>query len=188
MSKLEEILREEVLAEINKILAEAGATAEMLVQKAEKEASDRLSAHRKRTEVELRAAIRRAASAAELTVSTARVQARGEVIALVREKALAALEEIAGKPDYGKVLEALAEEAMKAIEAAETAIVHPSDQLKLGGWAKQKGLKLGTDLELRLGVRIVAHGGQRSVENCLPGRLKRAWETLASGISQRLWE
>jgi V/A-type H+-transporting ATPase subunit E len=188
MSKLGEILQKEVLAEINGVLAEADSRAERLVREAEKEASGRLEAYRKRTEAELRAATRRAKSAAELTLSMARMQARGQAIALVKNKALASFEEIAAKPNYGEILEALAEEAVKAVGAPEAVVVHPKDQARLRAWAMQKGLELRTDPVLRLGVRIVARGGQRSVENSLPERLQRAWETLAPGVARRLWE
>ena len=188
MSKLGDILQEEALAEVNKILAEADSKAGMLIAEAKSKASERVGAYRKKAEAELRGATRRAESAAELTLSTARMKARGEAIDLVRKKALAAFEEIAGRPDYDKILETLAEEAMKAIEAAEVLVVHPDDAVRVRAWAEQKGLQLRTDPGLYLGVRIKARGGQRSVENSLPERLERAWETLASGVTQRLWE
>ena len=187
MSKVGDILQEEALAEIDSILTEAGSKATVLVQEAEKQASERVATFRKRVEAEVRAANRRAKSAAEITLSTARMRARGQAIALVKKKVLSGLEEIAGKPNYGEILEALAEEAMKAVEAPEAAVVHPDDNAKLSTWAIQKGLDLRTDPDLHLGVRIVAHGGQRSVENSLPERVKRAWETLAPGVAQRLW-
>ncbi len=188
MSKLKDVLQEEALSEIDKVLAEADSKAEALIAEAKSTASERVEAYGKRAESELRNASRLAESATELTVSTARMRARGEAVALVREKALAALEEVAGRPDYDKILETLSEEAARAVETAEVLVVHPNDELKLSGWAKQKGLQLRTDPGLHLGVRIVARGGQRSVENSLPERLERAWETLASGVAQRLWE
>jgi V/A-type H+-transporting ATPase subunit E len=187
MSKLGDILQEEAFAEINSILTEADSKAATLIREAEKQASERLAAFRKKAEAELRAAVRRAKSAAELALATARMQAKGQAIALVKEKVLSGLEEIADKPNYGEILEALAEEAMKAVEAPEAVVVHPNDKAKLTAWATRKGLDLQTDPGLRLGVRIVAHGGQRSVVNSLPERLKRAWEMLAPGVAQRLW-
>ena len=187
MSKLGDILQEEALSEINKILAAADSRADMLVDEARRKASERVEAYRKKAEAELQAGTRRAESAAELTLSIARTKARGEGIVHVREKVLAALEEIAAKPNYGETLEALGEEAIKAVEAAEALVVHPDDSGKLIAWAKQKGLELLTDPGIRLGVRIVVRGGQRSVENSLPERLQRAWEILASGVVQRLW-
>ncbi len=187
MSRLRDILQEEALAEIQKVLAEADSKAEALVAEARSKASERLEAYRRKIEAELRAATRRAESAAELTLSTARMQARGQSIALVKEKVLSGLEEIAGKPNYGEILRALAEEAMKAVEGPEAVVVHPDDKTKLNVWAIQKKLDLRTDPGLYLGVRIVTHGGQRSVENSLPERLKRAWESVASGVAQRLW-
>jgi V/A-type H+-transporting ATPase subunit E len=187
MSTLRDILQEEALAEINAILTEADSRAGMLIRQAEKQASDRMAAYRRRAEAEIRAAARRAESAAELTVSTASMQARGEAIALVKKKALDGFEEIARRPNYGEMLEALAEEAMKRIEAPTAVVVHPTDKARLSAWATRKGLELRTDPGLHFGVRIVAHGGQRSVENSLPERLQRAWETLAPGVAQRLW-
>ena len=188
MSKLKDILQEEALAEINKILADADSKAETLIAEAKSKASERIEACRKKVEAELRGATRRAESAAELLLSTARMQAKGEAIALVKSKVLTGLEEIAGKPNYGKILEALAEEAMKVVEAPEAVVVHPNDKSKLRTWAIRKGLELRTDSGFQLGVRIVAQGGQRSLENSLPERLKRAWETLTPGVAQRLWE
>jgi V/A-type H+-transporting ATPase subunit E len=188
MSKLADILQQEALAEIDEIRAEAEARAEKITREAEKEASERVAAYRKRTAGEIRAGTQRAQSAAELTLATARIQAKGRVIALVRDKVLAALEEIAGKPHYGDVLAALAEEAMAALETAEAVVVHPDDRDKLSDWARRQGLELRTDAALHLGVRIVAREGRRSAENSLPERLERAWETLAAEVAGLLWE
>jgi len=104
MSKLGDILQEEAIAEINSILTEADSRAATLIREAEKQASERVAGFRKRVETEARAAIRRAKSAAELILATARIQARGQAIALVKEKVLTGLEEIAGKPNYGEIL------------------------------------------------------------------------------------
>jgi len=187
MSKLQVILQEEALSEINKVLAEADSKAEMLIAEAKSKASEQVEAYRKRAEAEVRDATRRMESAADLTVSTARMRARGEAVDLVRKKTLARLEQIADRPDYNKILETLAEEATKAVEAGEALIVHPDDEVKISGWVEQKGLELRTDPGLHLGVRIVSRGGQSSVENSLTERLQRGWETLVSGVVQRLW-
>ncbi len=187
MSKLREILQEEALLEVNEILSGADSKVELLIREAKSKASERVEAYRKKAEAELRAAVRRAKSVSELTISIARIQAREEVTALVREKALAALEEMATRPNYAEILEALAEEAIKAVQGAEVLVVHPGDRDKLSAWAKQKGLALQTDLGLHLGVRVVASGGQRSVENSLPQRLQREWETLVSGVAHQFW-
>ncbi len=188
MSKLKDVLQEEALSEIDEVLAEADSKAKLLIAEAKSTASERVEAYRKKAEAELRGETRRAESTAEFTVSTARMKARGEAIALVRMKALAALEEVAERPEYDKILKTLSEEAAKAAETAEALIVHPNDEVKLSGWAEQMGLQLRTDPGLHLGVRIVVRGGQHSIENSLPERLERAWETLASGVAQRLWE
>jgi V/A-type H+-transporting ATPase subunit E len=187
MSELGDILQEEVLAEIKAIHAEAESRAAELVRDAQERASARLKSHQKKMEAEARAAIRRARSAAELTLSTARMQAKGQVIESVRKKALMALEETAGRQNYREVLEALAEEALNAVEAAGVVVVHPGDEERIHGWAVQKGLEIRTDPGVRLGVRIVNRGGKRSVENNLPERLDRAWSALASDVAKRLW-
>ena len=74
------------------------------------------------------------------------------------------------------------------IEEPEALVVHPDDKDKLSSRAKQKGIDLRTDPGLHLGLRIMARGSRRSVENSLPERLQRAWETLVSGVTRRLWE
>ncbi len=187
MSNLREILQEEALVEANEILSEADSRADRLIREAKSKASERVETSREKAEAELHAATRRAKSAGELTVSIARIRARGEVIAQVREKVLTALEGISTKPAFREVLEALAEEAIKAVQGAEALVVNPDDRDKLDAWAKRKGLALQTDPGLHLGVRIVASGGQRSVENSLPQRLQLGWEGLVSGVAQRLW-
>lgn len=187
MSKLGEILQQEVRAEIDEILGGADSRVEMIIREAETKASDRVAAYEKKAEARLRAATFLAESSAGLIVSTARAQARSQVMALVEERAMTLLEQIAAGPDFDRILEALAEEAMKATEKVEAVVVHPNDKGRLAPWARRKGLELRTDAGLRLGVRMVASGGQRSVENSLPERLHRAWETLASGVAQQLW-
>ncbi len=187
MSKLEEIIREEAAAEIKEILAEADSRAEKIIQEAEGRVAARLAAHQKRIAADERAASQQAQSAAELGVATARMQARGEMMELVRQKALSALEQTASSPSYSETLQALAEEAMKVVEGAEAVVVSPEDREKLSDWASQRKLKLQMDPGLRLGVRIVDRSG-RIVENTLPERLHRAWDTLTADITKLLWE
>ena len=187
MSRLGDILQEEVLGEIKAIQAEAESRAGELVRNAEEKASARLKSHQKKMEAEARAAVRRARSAAELALSTARMHAKGGVIESVRKKALVSLEEMANRHNYRDILEALAEEALKAVEGGEVVVVHPDDEEKIHNWATQKGLELRTDPALRMGVRIVDRGGKRSVENSLPERLERAWNVLTSDVAKRLW-
>lgn len=187
MSNLREILQQEALAEINEILSEAESRADVIIRNAKREASERVAAYREKAEAELRTATRRAKSASELTRSISRIRAREDGIVLLREKALAALEEISTKPTFGGILEALAEEATQAVQGAETLVVHPDDRDKISAWAERKGLALQTDRGIHLGIRILASGGQRSVENSLPQRLQRGWETLISGVAKWFW-
>ena len=187
MSKLSDILKEDVLSEINEILAEADSSAEKIVREAKKKASERVETQRKKVESEFQAALRGMKSALELKVSIARIRAKDQEIALVREKVMTAIQEIVMKPNYGEILEALAEEAFRSVESVEAVAVHPDDREKLSAWAGQKGLELNTDPALHLGVRITTHGGGHTVENSLPERLQRGWETLTSGVAQRLW-
>ncbi len=188
MTKLGEILQEEAQAEIEEVLTEAESKAKSLVRKAEQEASDREAAYRRKAEAELRVATDRAGGAAELLLSTALARARGHAMSSVKEKTLAFFENIVREPKYGDILAVLADEALKVIQEPEALVVHPDDEDKLSDWAAGKRLELRTDPELHLGVRVVASGGSRSVENSLPERLRRAWETLAPAVAQRLWD
>jgi V/A-type H+-transporting ATPase subunit E len=188
MSKLGDILQEEALGEINAVLAEAESQAARLVRDAEKEASARLKSYQRKLQVEALAATRRARSAAELNVSTARMEAKGRVIESVRKSALKALGEVANRHNYSDVLQKLAEEALKAVELGKAVVVHPDDEEKIHDWAAKKGLEIRTDPGLRVGVRIIDGSGKRSVENSLPERLERAWNALASDVAKQLWE
>jgi len=187
MTVLNDILEEEALAEINRILDASDAKAAALIQEAETEASTRLTVRRKRIAAESRAAKRRAEGAADLVVLTARIQAKGQIMARVREKALDAIEKLADQPGYGRILTALADEAIRAVDAAEAVIVNPEDTAILSGWAMQKRIDIRTDPALRLGVRVVS-SSKRSVENSLPERLDRSWDTLSSRVAKILWE
>ncbi len=109
MSNLEEILQAEVEAEINEILAEAEKRATKIVSEAENRAAAKVAAHRKMIDAAARAATQQAQSAAELSVANARLQAKGEVMDLLRQKVLLALEETSSQPGYGEVLQALAD-------------------------------------------------------------------------------
>jgi V/A-type H+-transporting ATPase subunit E len=187
MSKLGDILQEEVTEEIRMILAEAESRAAKLVRAAEETASARLQSHQKKMEAEAWAATWRARSAADLAFSTARTQAKGQMIESVHKRVLVSLEKVSKAPLYGHLLQALAEEALNAVQGGEVLVVHPEDEEKISNWAKQRGLELLTDPELRIGVRIVIRHGKRSVENSLGERLERAWNVLASDVARQLW-
>jgi V/A-type H+/Na+-transporting ATPase subunit E len=187
MSKLEEILQQEANAEINAILAEADSKAGEIVSEAQSRAAARLAAHRQKIEAEYRAATQQAQSVAELSIASARIKAKGEVMDLLQQRVRLALEEASSKPGYGEVLQTLAEEAIGVTEGAEAVVVHPHDQEKLHDWAMHRGLELQTDPELRLGVRIVSRSG-KNVENTLPERLHRAWSALLPEVTKLLWE
>jgi V/A-type H+-transporting ATPase subunit E len=187
MSNLEAILQQEAEAEIDAILAEADSRAAKIVSEAQNRASAKVAAHQKKIEAEARAATRQGQSTAELIVSNTRMQAKGEVMDLLRQKVLLAFEETSYKPGYSTVLQALAEEARSVAEGAEAVVVHPHDREKLDEWALHRGLDLQTDPELRLGVRIVSGSGKK-VENTLPERLQRAWGALVPEVTKLLWE
>ena len=186
MPPLEEILQQEAGAEIDAHLAAADAKVKEIISEAENRAKALLAEHRQRLDAAARAASQQGQSAAALIVSVARTQAQGEIMDRVRQKALEALEETAVQAQYGEVLQALAAEALKAAAGAEKLVVPPDDRERLMGWAQDRGLDLQTDPQLRLGVRIVCRGG-RQVENTLPERLQRAWDTLAPEVASLLW-
>jgi V/A-type H+-transporting ATPase subunit E len=186
MSKLNDILEQEALTEINQILEASDATAVNLIQEAEDKAAARLAIQRKRMESATRTARHRAEGAAELAVSTARIQAKGEIIARVRKKVLIAIEELARKPGYSTILTALADEAIRTLDAAEILFVNPKDAAILADWAKQKRIEIRTDPDLHFGVRV-ASSRKRSVENSLPERLDRSWDMLSARVARVLW-
>jgi vacuolar-type H+-ATPase subunit E/Vma4 len=187
MSKLKNILQEEVHAEIEQVLEEAKSRSEKIVSEARSQADSRLAAMRRRYEAEERAAIQRAKSAGNLTISIARLQAKGEIIEKARKGAIAAIGAASSKPGYGDMLLALAEEAAGEIEAPAAVIVHPDDQQKIADWAARKGIEVQTDPGLELGVRISNRHG-KTVENTLPERLNRSWDTVVSDVAKLLWE
>jgi len=187
VSKLETILQEEAIREINQILAEAEEKARALLAEAEAKAAQIKAAAERRLEAEKRAALARAESAAELKVATARMKARGEMIERVKRMVAERLQGMGADPRYPEILERLAEEAVAAVSEPGWVAVAPEDAGHLEAWAKERGVELKTDPEVRLGVRVYTKGGDTYVENTLPGRLERAWEELASKVAQVLW-
>ena len=187
MSKLETILQEEAIREINRILAEAEEKAKAILAEAEARAEQIKLAAERRLEAERRAALARAESAAELKVSTARMKARGEMIERVKRMAAERLQGIGADPRYPEILRKLAEEAVGAVAEPGWVAVRPEDLPHLEAWAQERGLMVKADPEVRLGVRVYAAGGDTYVENTLPGRLERAWEELAARVAQVLW-
>ena len=187
MSKLETILQEEVLAEIQQLMAEAESQAEKIVAEAKEKAEAIISVQQRKLEAQKKAELHRAESAAELTVATARVEAKGEVIAEVYQAVQDRLKKLAQSAEYPSILESLAAEAVAAVGEAEAIIVNPDDEPRLKGWAESKGLELRSSPEVELGVVAVSKGGKTQVANTLPDRLERAWEVLSAKVSQVLW-
>ncbi|WP_457637429.1 V-type ATP synthase subunit E [Oceanithermus sp.] len=187
MSKLETILQEEVLAEIKQIMAEAEEEAERIVAAAREKAEAMVSAQKRKLEAQKQAELHRAESAAELAVTTARVEAKGKIIGQVYERVQERLRALPEDPGYPTVLERLASEAVDAVGEAEAIVVNPADEARLKGWAEGKGLELRTSTEVSLGVVAVSKGGKTQVANTLPDRLDRAWEVLSARVAQVLW-
>jgi len=187
VSKLETILQEEAIREINRILAEAEERAKAILAEAEAKAAKILAAAERKLEAERRAALARAESAAELKIATARMKAKGEVIERVKQMAAERLQGLGDDPRYPEILRRLAEEAYSAVEDPGKLAVAPQDAPHLEGWARERGLEVLVDPEVRLGVRVYSKTGGTYVENTLPGRLERAWEELASRVAQVLW-
>jgi len=187
VSKLETILQEEAIREINRILAEAEERAKAILAEAEAKAEKIKSAALRKVEAEKKAALARAQSAAELKIATARMKAKGEVIERVKEMAAERLQGLGNDPRYPEILRRLAEEAYEAVDDPGKVAVAPQDAPHLERWASERGLELLVEPELRLGVRVYSKTGGTYVENTLPGRLERAWEELASKVAQVLW-
>ena len=187
MSKLETILQEEVLAEIQQQMARAEQEAETILAAAREKAESMVAAQKRKLEARKQAELHRAESAAELAVTTARVEAKGEVIATIYRKVQSRLEQLPQSPEYPTMLERLATEAVAAVGEAEAVAVHPDDVPRIKGWAEGRGLAVQADATVRLGVVAVAKGGKTRVANTLTDRLERAWEVLSAKVSQVLW-
>jgi len=187
MSKLETILQEEVLAEIQQLMAEAESEAESILAAAKEKAEAIVSAQKRKLEAQKAAELHRAESAAELAVTTARVEAKGKVIGEVFRRVQERLQELPSKPEYPTILEQLAAEAVAAVGEAEAVVVAPDDAARLKGWAEGKGLELRTSPEVSLGVVAISRGGKTQVANTMPDRLQRAWEALSAEVSRVLW-
>jgi len=187
VSKLETILQEEVLAEIQRIMAEAEAEAQRIVDAAREKAASAVAAQKRKLEAQKAAELHRVESAAELAVTTARVEAKGKVIGEVFERVKQRLAALPEDPEYPTVLEQLASEAVSAVGEAEAVVVNPADEARLKGWAEGRGLELRTSPDVTLGVVAVAKGGKTQVANTLPARLERAWEVLSAEVTKVLW-
>lgn len=185
MSKLETILAQEVEAEITSLRAEAEAKAKAIRAEVEAKAKALLEAKERQLKSQLDQALKRAESAAELLLSTARTQAKGEVLAEARRLLEARLSELPKTPAWPEVLKKLAEEGVQALPDAEKVVVAPEDLPHLEAWAKEKGLGLEADPGLRLGVRVLA--GKNQVENALLERLDRAWDGVSARLAKALW-
>lgn len=187
MSKLEDILQNEVAAEIGAIAAEADAGAKAILDSALQKAQALKANKERQLEAEHQAQLRRAESAAELLVNQARIAARGRVVDQVRVEAQRALQDLTGRPEFGQILQKLAEEALAAVGEAEALVLHPNHASSLAEWAKSKGLELRTDPAIRDGVRLVAKGGRSFVQNALSERLERAWDALSAKAARAIW-
>jgi V/A-type H+-transporting ATPase subunit E len=187
MSKLEDILRDEVAAEIEAVTREAEERATSILAEAKARTEALRAARLRALEAEAMAARHRAESAAELLVNQARLQARGQVMEEVRQRALKALQDLRAQPNYSEVLQRLAEEALKGVTKAEAVVVHPEDRGYLEAWVKERGLELRTDPRISLGVRVMAAGGRIQVQNTLTERLERAWEALSATVAREIW-
>ncbi|MCX7782329.1 MAG: V-type ATP synthase subunit E [Meiothermus sp.] len=187
MSKLEDILQNEVASEINAIATEAEAKAKAILDSARQKAEALKAARERQLEAEYQASLRRAQSAAELTVNQARIAARGKVVDLVKAEAVRSLQDLTGRPEFGQTLQKLAEEALAEVGQAEALVLHPNHTSLLADWAKSKGLELRTDPAIRDGVRLVAKGGRSFVQNALGERLERAWDALSAKAAKAIW-
>ena len=187
MSKLEDILQQEVLAEIAEVGKAAEARAAEIVKAAQEQAESLKATRQKQLEAEQLAAIRRAESGAELVLNQARIQARGQIVDQVKAEAAKALSNMSGQPNYPQTLAKLAEEALRGVGEAEALVVNPADVGKLEAWAKAKNLELRTDAALKAGVRVVATGGKSLVQNSLSERLEWAWDSLSAKAAKAIW-
>ena len=183
MSKLEDILQNEITTEIAAIQGAGEAKAKSIIDAAMEKAEALKASKARLLEAENAAALRRAESAAELMVNQARIAARGKAVDQVKAGVQQAL---SGKLT-AEVLTKLANEALKGLDKAETVVVNPAQASMLEAWAKTNGLKLETNPAVKEGVRLVAEGGKSFVQNALGERLERSWDSLSAKAAKAIW-
>lgn len=183
MSKLEDILQQEISTEMAAIQGESEAKAKAIVDAAMQRAEAQKASKQTALEAERSAAIRRAESAAELVMSQARIAARGQAVDKVK---IGVQEALSGHVN-AQVLTKLADEALAGLGKAETVVVNPAQASLLEGWAKTNGLKLETNPAVQMGVRVIAEGGRSMIQNTLPERLERAWDALSAKAAKAIW-
>lgn len=187
MSKLEDILQNEVAAEISAIAAEAEAKAKALIEAALAKAEALKASKQRQLEVEHAAQVHRAESAAELLLNQARIAARGQVVDRVKAEARQSLEQLSAQPKFAEILQKLAEEALRSVGKAQAVLAHPDHLPLLSQWAQSRGLELKPDSQIHGGVRVVAEGGRSFVQNVLAERLERAWDSLSAKAVKAIW-
>lgn len=187
MADLETALRQEAEAEIQAIKSAAEAEAQEILAAAQAQAQSARKARKRVLAQERERALKAAESARVLELSTARARARGEMIEEVRHKVLEALEKIPARKEYSRILTKLADQALAATQAPERVEASPQDLVHLEAWAKSHNLELNADPTLQLGVRLVGNGGRSRVENTLPGRLERSWESFSAQVAAELF-
>ena len=183
MSKLEDILQQEISTEIAAIHGEGEAKAKAVIDAAMEKAEALKAAKGRLLEAENAAALRRAESAAELLVNQARIAARGRAVDQVKVGVQQAL---VGSLN-ADVLTKLANEALKGLDKAETVVVNPAQASMIEAWAKTNGLKLETNPSISQGVRLIAEGGKSFVQNALGERLERSWDGLSAKAAKAIW-
>lgn len=187
MSKLEDILQQEVSSEIGAIAGEAEAKVKALMDAATEKAEALKTNRTRQLEAERGAAIRRAESAAELMLNQARIAARGQAVDQVKDGVMKALQGMSGQTGFGDVLKKLANEALSGMGKAEAVVVNPANASALEAWANEKGLKLISDPGVSNGVRLIAEGGKSQIQNVLTDRLERAWDALSAKAAKAIW-
>lgn len=187
MSKLEDILQQEVTSEVSAVVAAAEAKVKAIVDAATERAEALKAGRTRQLEAEHAAAIRRAESAAELMLNQARIGARGQAVDQVKGGVLQALQGLTSQASFGEVLKKLANEALTGLGKAEAVAVNPSHASLLETWAKEKGLKLISDPTITNGVRLIAEGGKSQIQNALTERLERAWDALSAKAAKAIW-
>ncbi|MDX2007640.1 MAG: V-type ATP synthase subunit E [Meiothermus sp.] len=187
MSKLEDILQNEITTEIAAIQGAGEAKAKAIVAAAMEKAEALKASKSRQLEAENAAALRRAESAAELLLNQARIAARGRAVDQVKSGVQKELTSLVGQASFGDVLKRLADEAIKSVGKAESVVVNPAHLSLLEGWAKAQGLRLESSPAVQNGVRVVAEGSKSFVQNALGERLERSWDALSARAAKAIW-
>lgn len=190
---LDKLLENEAQTEIERIRAEAGERAGVIVAGANERAESLISGRTRSLESAHQAGLVRARSAADLDSNAQRLSATDTLQTQAFQTAEQYIRSSVSAPEYPQIIIKLISEALQALPGATVVETQASEQDAarraldfLGGEAA--GLEVRVNNTVQTGVRLLGPDGKTSIQNTLVGRLERVREELAPQITRLLAE